>query len=297
MPFLPLLLALLLLAGCAAGSAAGRRDTAAGIARQGGLARLSLPTGPFVLAAALRVAQPGAKLRIYIEGDGAAWIDRSWRSADPTPRNPVALVLAAKDPATNVAWLGRPGQYLPAEAPGCDPAYWSDRRYAPEVLAAMGAAVGELAARAAARRIELVGYSGGAAIALLVAAGRTDVAALRTVAGNLDPAALNRHHGVSPPAGDSLDPGAAGLAGLPQRHFVGARDDVVPPALARGFLARMGDPAGRSLTVVAGVSHAHGWAGRWRELLELPLVSTQDRDETKGDASPGGAERRGVGRE
>lgn len=272
---LPLLLALFLLAGCAAGSAAGRRDAAAGIAREGGLVRLSLPAGPFVLAAALRVDQPGAGLRIYIEGDGAAWIDRSWRPADPTPRNPVALALAAADRSTNVAWLGRPGQYLPAGAPRCDPAYWSDRRYAPELLAAMDAAVGELAARAAARRIELVGYSGGAAIAVLVAAGRADVAGLRTVAGNLDPAALNRHHGVSPPAEDSLDPltRAAGLAGLPQRHFVGAGDDVVPPAIARGFLARMGDPAGRALTVVAGVSHTRGWAGRWRELLEMPLVA------------------------
>ena len=274
-PLLPLLLVLFLLAGCAAGSAAGRRATADEIAREGGLAGLSLPAGPFVLAAALRVAQPGAPLRIYIEGDGAAWIDRSWRSADPTPRNPVALSLAAADRSANVAWLGRPGQYLPAGAPGCDPAYWSDRRYAPELLAALDAAIGELAARAAARRIELVGYSGGAAIAVLVAAWRADVAGLRTVAGNLDPAALNRHHGVSPPAGDSLDPLACAerLRGLPQRHFVGAGDDVVPPAIARGFLDRMGDPAGHALTVVTGVSHARGWTGRWRELLEMPLAA------------------------
>jgi len=270
------LLFLLWLAGCAfVPRPADRQAAADNLAREGGFQRVSLRAAPFTLTAYLKVTRPGAPLHLYIEGDGAAWIDRAWRSDDPTPKRPLVMELAALDPARNVAYLARPGQYHPAGSPSCDPSYWSDRRFAPEVVAAMDQAVDLLAARAGSSRIHLAGYSGGAAIAVLIAARRSDVASLRTVAGNLAPEAINRHHRVSPLHGDSLDPlaAASGLCRLAQRHFVGSKDNVVPPFAARSFVRQAGFRDEGAITTIEGATHAEGWRERWRELLTLPPAS------------------------
>jgi pimeloyl-ACP methyl ester carboxylesterase len=269
-------LVLLAAAGCALlPSPAGRQAAAGRIAREGGVARISIPASPFTQTAIVRLKRPGAPLQLYIEGDGAAWIDRAWRSSDPTPKNQLVLQLAALDPGENVAYLARPGQYPSADAPPCDPSYWSDRRFTPEVVAAMDAAVEAIAARGKTGRIHLIGYSGGAAIAVLIAAGRPDVASLRTVAGNLDPEGVNRHHGVSPLPRESLDPlaAAAGLCRLPQRHFVGLRDEVVPPSVARTFVTAAGFAGEGAITAVSGASHGEGWREQWKSLLAIPSVS------------------------
>jgi len=235
------------------------------------LTKSYLQTKDFTLTSFWRGDQAGAPLNLYIEGDGAAWIDRSWRSGDPSPKDPLALELAGVDLGVNVAYLARPGQYVAAGSSRGDPAYWSDRRFAPEVVAALGEAADLLLAKTGAVKINLIGYSGGAALAVLLAAVRDDVLTLRTVAGNLDPEAVNRYHGVSPLAG-SLDPltAAAKLRSLPQRHFIGAADDVIPPFAARNFLSRQGGD-NRRLTTVAGVGHRQGWRARWRFLLTYPL--------------------------
>jgi pimeloyl-ACP methyl ester carboxylesterase len=248
------------------------RKAADRVARSGGLEKISIRTRSFPLVAYLRCRAPGDPLNLYIEGDGAAWVSKTRLSDDPTPANPLVLELAGIDPAGNVAYLARPGQY--ADALGrCDPAYWSDRRFSGEVVAALDEAVDELARKCGSGQIHLIGYSGGAALAVLVAAGRADVVSLRTVAGNLDPAALNRHHRVSPLDAASLDPldAAEKLRGLPQRHFVGSRDSVVPAFIARSFLLRAGSRDFGRITIVDGATHAEGWRERWRTLLGLPL--------------------------
>ena len=111
------------------------------------------------------------------------------------------------------------------------------------------------------------GFSGGGAIAALIAARRHDVVSLRTVAGNLDVAYVNRIHGVSPmPA--SLNPidEAARLSGVAQVHFSSAQDTVVPPEVAKRFAAAVGGRCVRTL-VVNGVAHDGDWAARWPALL------------------------------
>ena len=246
------------------------RAAADQVARSGGFKRIVVQTRSFPLTAYVRCAKPGDSLNLYIEGDGAAWLSKTRLSDDPTPAAPLVLELAGIDPAANVAYLARPGQY--ADVPG-DPAYWAERRFSGEVVAALGEAIDGLARGCRSGQIHLIGYSGGAALAVLVAAERTDVVSLRTVAGNLDPAALNRYHRVSPPDGASLDPlNAAGkLGGLPQRHFVGSRDSVVPAFIARSFLERAGSRDFSRITVVQGATHAGGWREQWRALLALPL--------------------------
>lgn len=266
------LLMLFLLSGCAAWPLlADRQEVADRIAQEKGFRRMVIRTVNFPLTAYVRMTRPGAPLTLYVEGDGSAWLSRTWRADDPTPKNPLVLTLAGMDPAENVAYLARPGQYTAAIAPPCDPAYWSDRRFAPEVVAAMDEAVESLRNEAKTKRLHLIGYSGGAALAVLIAAKRTDVASLRTIAGNLDPDALSRHHGVTPLQG-SLNPLEAAmlLRNLPQRHFVGADDKVIPPFIAQSFAKRLGDKDGRTITVVSGTGHATGWRERWTDLLTLP---------------------------
>jgi len=260
-------------AGCAAVFSQNDRYAAADrVADRAGFEKSYIHTSPFALRAYARYGHQGDPLHVYIEGDGAAWLSRTRLSDDPTPRTPLVLELAALDPASNVAYLARPGQYAPDGIPGCDAAYWSDRRFTDEVVEAMSRGVDELRKRAGAGEIHLVGYSGGAAIAVLVAARRSDVVSLRTVAGNLDPDAVNRHHRVSlfMDAKNPMDV-AAKLKDLPQRHFVGSQDSVIPPGIAESFLRRAGKTDFSGITIVEGATHTQGWQEHWKELPAIPL--------------------------
>ena len=61
----------------------------------------------------------------------------------------------------------------------------------------MNEAIDFLIKKYQAGKIELVGYSGGGAVALLLAVRRHDIVSVRTVAGNLNPEAVNQYHKVS----------------------------------------------------------------------------------------------------
>ena len=228
--------------------------------------------GIFTLTTFERFKAPSGSIRIYIEGDGRAWQTRSRLSDDPTPSDPVALGLAAVDPFDNVVYIARPGQFPAPDSAACDPTYWSARRFSPEVVEAFEKTIDILKEKSGAKNVELIGYSGGAAVAVLVAARRSDVSSIRTVAGNLDPKALCDYHGVSRLDG-SMDPmdDAEKTADIPQRHFVGGNDKVVPVFIARSFAAKAGDREDKSLTIVNGASHARGWQERWPELLAVPV--------------------------
>ncbi len=112
--------------------------------------------------------------------------------------------------------------------------------------------------------IELIGYSGGAAIAVALAARRKDVTLMVTVAGNLDTEAVNRYHrDDAMPA--SLNPVSLSpqLAGLPQLHLVGARDKLIPASVATGFIAA-GALRCAEVESVAVAGHEAGWVDYWR---------------------------------
>lgn len=236
-----------------------------------------LPAGIFELTAFVRLSRPGAPATIYIEGDGLAWLSKYTKSADPTPPDPLALRLAALDPAANVIYLARPCQYsgLNTHAP-CPDRYWTTARTAPEVIAAYERALDSLKAEYRLPGFRLVGYSGGAAVAALLAAGRADILALRTVAGNLDYATFTRLHAISPLEG-SRDPltAAARLAAVPQWHFIGGRDEVVPAAIVESWRRAAGPDACLNVKTVAAADHATGWTAVWPALLQLPAPCPQ----------------------
>lgn len=240
-----------------------RRAAADAHAAAHGWMQTTIAAGAFDLAAWLpRKIVADADLTIYVEGDGLAWLSSDMPSSDPTPVTPVGLQLALAQPGGNAAYLARPCQYVASAR--CAQRYWTNQRFAPEVVAATNQAVDELKQRFGASRLILVGYSGGAAVAALVAAQRNDVARLVTIAGNLDHRAWTTQLRLTPLTG-SLNPAdyKTALAGIPQWHFAGKRDKLVPLALVQAFAAGM--PAARVRTL-EGYDHKCCWAENWDKL-------------------------------
>ena len=238
-----------------------------------GFEKSFIRTSRFTLTAYSRLRHKGHPIRIYIEGDGVSWISRSRLSGDPTPYESLVLELAVMDTFDNVAYLARPGQFSSTGKPDCDPSYWSDKRFSAEVIKSMNEAVSKLVALSDSKQVHLIGYSGGAAIAILVAARRDDIASIETIAGNLDPSAVDQYHHVSSLKG-SLDPMDVTdkIKNIHQRHFVGAQDTVVPVFIAQSFVRKQGVKNYGQITVVQGVSHAIGWQEHWKELLSLSTI-------------------------
>jgi pimeloyl-ACP methyl ester carboxylesterase len=261
-----ILTALLILASCSTSREA-RLSEAEAIARAGGLEPHVWRVGPQSILGFNRPGSERHVLVVYIEGDGHAWID-PWRpSTDPTPTDPIALRLAAADPARPLVYLARPCQYL--SIPGCHNLSWTSERLSPAVVETFQQIIDDARRVTGADRIGLVGYSGGGALATLIAERRQDVAWLITVAANLDLAEWVRLQDIEPLSG-SLDPaaGAKAIERLPQVHFAGADDPVVPPMVLSSFFARLPPNPAARLVLLPGFDHVCCWAEAWPRLLD-----------------------------
>jgi pimeloyl-ACP methyl ester carboxylesterase len=228
-----------------------------------------IAAGRFTLQVYLPGDISGAEmLTIYIEGDGFAWVDGATPSLDPTPRESLGLQLALAHPDNHAAYLARPCQYVQEGRDGCPQRYWTQARFSPEVIEAMDRAIETLKRRIGAMRLTLVGYSGGGAVAALLAARRSDVVRLVTVAGNLDHRTWTAYHHLVPLSG-SLNPADAAdrLARLPQVHFIGSRDRVIPPSLARQWPQAFTGLGQDNLRIIGGFDHVCCWVERWPELF------------------------------
>lgn len=205
-------------------------------------------------------------LTIYIEGDGLSWVTSDQASDDPTPVDPIGLQLALRDPGRQAVYLARPCQYLTdaQREQACTRADWLEGRFSARLQQSMSAAVDVLKQRYAARQLLLIGYSGGGAMAALLAAQRHDVSMLITLAGNLDHRAWTQLHRLTPLTG-SLNPAdyIGPLTGVRQFHLVGDRDRNIAPELIDNFAAAF--PAAHRPVVytVAGFDHQCCWVAQW----------------------------------
>jgi len=161
---------------------------------------------------------------------------------------------------------------LPDRSRNCLETHWSDQRFSEDLVAASDQAISQLVTETAAPALDLVGYSGGGSLAVLLAARRQDVRSLRTVAGNLDHQEFSRYHRVSPLSG-SLNPlDVAGKVALnPQLHFVGRQDDTVPERITERFLAALPAPNCAEKVEVEEADHTNGWLAQWPALLQRQL--------------------------
>lgn len=216
----------------------------------------------------------GKTLRVYIEGDGRAWITSSTVSDDPTPVESMMAKLAISDPSRAAVYMARPCQFTWSAQ--CAPRYWTGKRFSAAMVAAQSEALDILKSQYGIQQFELVGYSGGATIALLLAAKRDDVAQVQTIAGNLDPAAWTRIKHLSPLSG-SLNPAdfAERLATIPQRHLVGANDKVMPLQVSQQYMLQVQPLCAE--TVVLNADHASGYNESWVRYRDRPVDCTISR--------------------
>ncbi|MFA6283339.1 MAG: hypothetical protein WCT30_00375 [Desulfurivibrionaceae bacterium] len=259
------------LAGCLNLSPQLRRDTADRLAAASEWQRVRLPVGRFILAGYIpkNIPADNTTLTVYIEGDGLAWLNSSTVSLDPTPLTPLALKLALRHPNGAVAYLARPCQYAEGvDTQGCSTQYWTGKRFAPEVMESTSQAVELLKRQFQATQLVLVGYSGGGAVAALVAAHRHDVALLVTVAGNLDHRVWTERHHATPLTG-SLNPADAWgqLLDVPQLHFVGGKDQIVGREVAESFARHFPTERRPEIRVIPDFDHTCCWAEQWAELF------------------------------
>jgi hypothetical protein len=180
-------------------------------------------------------------LVVYIEGDGSAWKGKYRLSENPTPKNPVALKLAAKDTTDSILYIARPCMYLEQKLmPDCPEKFWSSHRYSEEVISSINQVIDRAIGMSLTNSLTIIGYSGGGTVAALIAARRNDVASLITIASNLDHKYWTDMHDISPLIG-SLTPldYANSLSTIEQIHFVGAKDKMVPRAIVESYLSKM----------------------------------------------------------
>ena len=55
------------------------------------------------------------------------------------------------------------------------------------------------------------------------------------------------------------------IKNIPQHHFIGSKDRIVPLSVIESFVRREGDQDDRRITVVDGVSHSKGWQKVWED--------------------------------
>lgn len=263
------LVAALTLGGCIATTYPYMRtETAQRIAAPAWMIKRDISASPFILRAYERIHDRGGVANIYIEGEDTL------ADSSKTPFNPVALHLASKDKAENLIYLARPCQYTemldPAES--CKTSYGKDARFSEDVIASYDIALNDIAKRYDISMFNVIGYSGGGAIATLLAAKRSDIVSLRTVAGILDHETYS-DVATAPSFTKSLNPvnEASTLTKMPQYHFIGGRDNVVTPAVLHSYLQSMPPTNCVQTMMVQEADHDIGWVDKWPELLKLPV--------------------------
>lgn len=239
-----------------------------------------IPTENFIIQSYERVYAEGKPATLYIEGDGTYTIAIESLSKDnPTPTDPVALRLAAQDGGDNVLWVARPCQYNKGwkdSKKECPSDYSTTKRFAPEVIETYNQVLDNMKSYYNIPSFDLVGYDGGAAIAVILGSQRADISSIRTVAGNLDPntvANLNKQ----PHQEGSLNPMdfAAGIANIPQRHFIGKLDTLTPPAVYNSFAQAVSQGQCLNVSLVDNADHQSGWAEQWKVLKSIPIDCAQ----------------------
>lgn len=240
------------------------------LARRSCLEQLSVAGSGFEHLVYRTIATPprDGLLFVYLEGDGRPANRNGTRpSADPTTRQPLALQLLAGSGRAGI-YLTRPCYNGQHRAAGCDSRMWTSERYSEAVVRSLAAALEQYLSGSDAAGVVLVGYSGGGALAMLMASRISQLRGVITVAGNLDVAAWTRLHGYEP-LGESLDPAAIAAPGVPIVHYVGERDRNVPPAILADYFASQ--PSATVLRM-PGFDHRCCWIEQWPRLLDAALA-------------------------
>ena len=176
-------------------------------------------------------------LKVYIEGDGLSWITRNIISENPTPINASAIKLMNQDNDKCKVYLARPCQFIRSNQ--CDKKYWTSHRFSSEVLKSYEEALYYLKNKYENKSFTLIGYSGGGALAALLASKTNDIKMLITVAGNLDTDKWTSLHKITKLDG-SLNPSfyVDKLENIEQYHLIGKDDEIIPKEVFLSYLSK-----------------------------------------------------------
>jgi len=217
-----------------------------------------MPGSKFTVASWQKVQNPQAVYKIYIEGDGHAFNAHGMPTDDPTPKGTLIREIAFGDMNENVVYLARPCQYVKTSA--CEERYWTTARFSAEVIDAEYEAIKKIAGK---NPVILVGFSGGAQVAGLLAVTKPDlnIKKVITIAGNLDHKNWTAYHHL-PPLKDSLDLNdyQKNFKKINQINYIGEKDKVIPSEISKKFLQ------GKNLCVVKNASHGEGWEGAYEKI-------------------------------
>lgn len=221
------LISILVLTACA--SVDNRRDGALNIINASGYQYSTIQTSTFPIFSAFPATDPYAPqdLNIVIEGDGYAFVSRTQPSGDPTPKNPIGLYLAMKK---NAIYLARPCQFVRNDA--CRIYYWTTGRFDAQAYQALNQAIDNMKkARQLpeSTKVNLIGYSGGAYMAMLLAATRNDIKHVETYAGLLSPEDWTEKFKLTP-LQTPLSSAAIfdHTSHIPMIHHCGVEDKIIP---------------------------------------------------------------------
>ncbi len=257
--FIPLLLAAALLGGCAAPPHL-KPDS---FAQSQNMNRQLIQGEAFTHVVYTNGSLLEKRLHVYIEGDGKPWVLNGQLPArDPTPRYPLTLYLMSRDPDRAI-YLGRPC-YLDThtQAP-CTEKDWTSGRFSQDIVDSLAAALENHLSQHPATHITLIGYSGGGALATLMAGRLKPAVRLITLAGNLDTAQWTHLHGYLP-LHESLNPMvSAQLEGVLHLHFAGGRDTNIPAEQIANFARKHGG----QFILLPEFDHRCCWEDKWPELL------------------------------
>ena len=216
----------------------------------------------------LQKVNDNEKVVVYIEGDGLSWIDRFTPSSDPTPKNPLAFKLTKLDQNQNVIYLARPCQYIMSS--DCNKTVWTSLQYSETILETYKSILSELSKNY--KEIHLVGYSGGAAIAIYLASIEDlKIKSIRTVAGNINPDEITQLLNLSGYKKSvnfySIEDK---IKDISQTHYYGSKDKVIPLELHLNFEERNLKNKCIKIEQVS-ASHNKGWDDFWIKNYQLNL--------------------------
>ena len=187
--------------------------------------------------------EPGKTLRIYIEGDG-----------NPNPRHQIAKHFAEQDMTSNVVYVARPCQWSEDSICKKTPSIYQKDRFHQEVIEEMNDLLKYLTRKHKAQKVELIGYDGGAVIALN-AAPTLPTSRIITIAGIVDTDAYASHNEVDLSSAENPAKTLSNLENISQIHYVGANDTNTPRRMVERFVAKMHNPKAAVVKVVPYTDH------------------------------------------
>lgn len=264
MPYLFLIF--LLLSGCAQRPSEFKKfGSVDSLAASGGFSRKLVKGQNFWITTFGKTTDLTKPFVFYIEGDGLV------SSNDPTPRNFMLLNLAMLDKRPNIYYISRLCQYTPMYVnPKCHKKYWAQWRYSEEAVNELNSVINQLNHS---MPFDLVGFSGGGAMAVLVSARNNNARSILTIAANLDLETFVRYHNMHMDhLSGSLNPMhyVSQVQDIPQLHLFGSKDKIVPSIIGSKFIKKASSKCVQ-IKVMPGVEHNYHWSKYWDEILSFNI--------------------------